>query len=113
MSSSPTIYKNESLNSERRSGSREPLKWVVLVYFGQDNWGKLVDLSESGMRFEFAQPPSNPKRDKAHQFHFASRTSLRKPLRKHCRKSTKTNCSFTQCLPTPAGSHSRIQHLRL
>src|SRR5256712_3339855 len=62
MSSSPTIYKNESLNSERRSGSREPLKWVVLVYFGQDNWGKLVDLSESGMRFEFAQPPSDRER---------------------------------------------------
>jgi len=44
-------------NSERRSGSRAPLKWVVLVYFDRDNWGKLVDLSESGMRFEFAQPP--------------------------------------------------------
>ena len=57
MSISPTIYENENQNSERRSGSRAPLKWVVLVYFGRDNWGKLVDLSESGMRFEFAQPP--------------------------------------------------------
>jgi len=35
---------------------------VVLVYFGLDNWGKLIDLSESGMRFEFAQPPSDRER---------------------------------------------------
>src|SRR5437588_12800506 len=27
--------------------SREPLKWVVLTYFGQDNWGKLIDLNET------------------------------------------------------------------
>jgi TonB family protein len=57
MSISPTIYKDESQNIERRSGTRAPLNWVVLVYFGEDNWGKLVDLSESGMCFEFAQPP--------------------------------------------------------
>jgi len=35
---------------------------VVLVYFGLDNWGKLIDVSESGMRFEFAQPPSDRER---------------------------------------------------
>jgi TonB family protein len=58
MSSSPTVYKDVGQNIERRSAPRGPLKWVVLVYFGQDNWGKLVDLSESGMCFEFAQPPS-------------------------------------------------------
>src|SRR5258708_34889139 len=62
MSSSPITYENKSLSSERRSLSREPLKWVVLVYFGLDNWGKLIDLSESGMRFEFAQPPSDRER---------------------------------------------------
>jgi len=62
MSSSPTVYKDEGQNSERRSGPRNPLKWVVLTYFGQDNWGKLVDLSESGMCFEFAQPPSDSER---------------------------------------------------
>src|SRR6266851_526552 len=62
MSISPTIFKNESRSSERRSGSRESFKWVVLVYFGQDNWGKLVDLSESGMCFEFAQLPSDRER---------------------------------------------------
>src|SRR5216684_4212495 len=62
MSISPTIFKNESRSSERRSGSRQSFKWVVLVYFGQDNWGKLVDLSESGMCFEFAQLPSDRER---------------------------------------------------
>src|SRR5258708_34431544 len=62
MSSSSITYENESPRSERRSESREPLKWVVLVYFGLDNWGKLIDLSESGMRFEFAQPPSDRER---------------------------------------------------
>jgi TonB family protein len=62
MSSSPTVYKDEGPNIERRSGPRGPLKGVVLVYFGQDNWGKLVDLSESGMCFEFAQPPSSRDR---------------------------------------------------
>jgi len=62
MSISPTIYEHENQNSERRSGSRAPLKWVVLVYFDRDNWGKLVDLSESGMRFEFAQPPLDRER---------------------------------------------------
>jgi protein TonB len=59
MSISPKIYEHENQNSERRSGSRARLNWVVLVYFGKDNWGKLVDLSSSGMRFEFAQPPLN------------------------------------------------------
>jgi len=62
MSISPTIFKNESRSSERRSGSRQSFKWVVLVYFGQENWGKLVDLSESGMCFEFAQLPSDRER---------------------------------------------------
>jgi TonB family protein len=62
MSSSPTIHKDEKQNSERRSALRGPLKCAVLVYFGQANWGKLLDLSESGMCFEFAQPPSNRKR---------------------------------------------------
>ncbi len=58
MSSSPTLHKDGSKVAERRSCSRAPLKWVVLVFFGQDNWGKLINLSESGMSFEFAQPPA-------------------------------------------------------
>src|SRR5258708_15785803 len=62
MSNSPMTHENESLTSERRSVSREPLKWVVLAYFGLDNWVKLIDLRESGMSFEFAQPPSELER---------------------------------------------------
>src|SRR6266851_3960560 len=57
MSSAPTIHKNDSSGSERRSCPREPLKWVVLVFFGEDNWGKLIDMSESGMSIEFAHLP--------------------------------------------------------
>jgi len=30
---------------------------VVLVLFGEDNWGKLIDISENGMSFEFGQLP--------------------------------------------------------
>src|SRR5215469_13002757 len=44
---------------ERRSSSREVLHhYVVLVYFGEDNWGKLTNMSESGMAFEFSRPPA-------------------------------------------------------
>src|SRR6266516_6003372 len=57
MSCAPTIHKNDSRGSERRSCPREPLKWVVLVFFGEDNWGKLIDMSESGMSIEFAHLP--------------------------------------------------------
>jgi len=32
--------------------------YVVLAFFGEDNWGKLTNLSESGMAIEFARPPS-------------------------------------------------------
>jgi TonB family protein len=31
---------------------------VVLVFFGEDNWGKLTDMSESGMSFEFSRQPA-------------------------------------------------------
>ena len=43
---------------ERRSCRRATLQWVVLVFFGGDQWGKLVDLSEKGMCFQFEQPPA-------------------------------------------------------
>jgi TonB family protein len=59
---SSVIQNLEKQAGERRARSREPLKWVVLTYFGQDNWGKLIDLNETGMRFEFYQAPSDRKR---------------------------------------------------
>ena len=43
---------------ERRSCRRATLQWVVLVFFGGDQWGKLVDLSEKGMCFQFEHPPA-------------------------------------------------------
>lgn len=58
MITSAAAHKNDWRTNERRSCSREELSWIVLVFFGQNNWGKLIDLSEKGMRFQFEQPPS-------------------------------------------------------
>jgi TonB family protein len=58
MFTSATAHKQDWKTNERRSCSREALNWIVLVFFGQNNWGKLVDLSEKGMCFQFEQPPS-------------------------------------------------------
>ena len=49
------VHKHED---ERRSCRRATLQWVVLVFFGGDHWGKLVDLSEKGMCFQFEHPPA-------------------------------------------------------
>lgn len=59
MSTSPAISNNNSKRGERRGRRRETLNhYVVLVFFGQDNWGKLINMSESGLAFEFSEPPS-------------------------------------------------------
>lgn len=57
MFTSAAAHKNDWRTNERRSCSREALNWIVLVFFGQNNWGKLVDLSEKGMCFQFEQTP--------------------------------------------------------
>lgn len=58
MSSSPVISGDKAKREERRSSSREVLNhYVVLVYFGEDNWGKLTNMSENGMAFEFSKAP--------------------------------------------------------
>lgn len=57
MYTSAAGHKHDWRASERRSCHREPLQWAVLVFFG-DNWGKLIDLSERGMSFQFAHAPS-------------------------------------------------------
>jgi TonB family protein len=62
MSASPIIRKDECQIRERRICPREQLKCVVLVYFGENSWGRLIDLSKSGMCFEFAQPLSDRER---------------------------------------------------
>ncbi|HKW64878.1 MAG TPA: TonB family protein [Candidatus Acidoferrum sp.] len=58
MNTSTAAHKHDWRTNERRSCLREELSWIVLVFFGQNNWGKLIDLSERGMRFQFEQPPS-------------------------------------------------------
>lgn len=47
---------------ERRSRSREPLPSVVLVFFENQNWGKLIEMNEDGMSFEFAHLPALRRR---------------------------------------------------
>src|SRR5207244_12514482 len=46
MFSSEAVHRYEGQVDERRSCRRATLQWVVLVFFGGDQWGKLVDLSE-------------------------------------------------------------------
>src|SRR5690348_1084345 len=58
MSTSAAAHKHDWRSNERRSSPREPLRWIVLVFFGQNNWGKLIDLSEKGMCFQLEQTPS-------------------------------------------------------
>ena len=57
MFTSAAAHKHDWRTNDRRSCSREALNWIVLVFFGQNNWGKLVDLSEKGMCFQFEQAP--------------------------------------------------------
>lgn len=58
MLTSSAAHKHDWRTNERRSCLRESLNWIVLVFFGQNNWGKLMDLSEKGMCFQFEQAPS-------------------------------------------------------
>src|SRR6202007_2824064 len=65
MSSSTTTLKDSARTEERRRSPRETLRhYVILVFFGEDNWGKLTNMSESGMAFEFSKPPSSCERVK-------------------------------------------------
>lgn len=59
MSLSTKVSKEIPAPRERRGCSREILKhYSVLVFFGESNWGKIIDISESGMSFEFAAAPT-------------------------------------------------------
>lgn len=58
MFTSEAVHRHDGRASERRSCRRTTLQWVVLVYFGQDHWGKLIDLSERGMCFQFEHTPA-------------------------------------------------------
>jgi TonB family protein len=58
MFTSTTIHNHNGKAQERRACHRSLLNWAVLVSFEQNNWGKLIDVSEKGMSFQFAHPPS-------------------------------------------------------
>lgn len=59
MSLSTKVSKEIPAPRERRGCSREILKhYSVLVFFGESNWGKIINISESGMSFEFAAAPT-------------------------------------------------------
>jgi TonB family protein len=45
-------------SADRRAHPRETLPWLALTFFDSDNWGRLINLSETGMAFEFSQPPA-------------------------------------------------------
>ena len=63
MPTSAATSRDSERTEERRNAARETLRrYVVLVFFGEDNWGKLTNMSESGMAFEFAKPPSLEER---------------------------------------------------
>ena len=55
---SSTLPLNSARVKERRGRLREPLRGIVLVFFGNRNWGKLIEMNEEGMSFEFAHLPS-------------------------------------------------------
>src|ERR1700741_1001807 len=58
MFSSSTLPPNSRRVKERRGRLRGPLRGIVLVFFGNRNWGKLIEMNEEGMSFEFAHLPS-------------------------------------------------------
>jgi c-di-GMP-binding flagellar brake protein YcgR len=51
------LEKDDARSGNRRAGPRGALGAVVLVYFGQQNWGRLLNISEGGMALEFDQLP--------------------------------------------------------
>src|SRR2546430_3625202 len=92
MSSSPVISTDKAKPGERRSSSRGVLNhYVVLVYFGEDNWGKLTNMSEGGMAFEFSRPPVLHAR-----INFTFQVMGCMPMPHEDRKSTRLNSSHSQ-----------------
>jgi TonB family protein len=54
-----TTQKEQVETDNRRLYPRETIRGVVLVFFARGKWGRLINISEGGMAFEFYQlPPS-------------------------------------------------------
>src|SRR5258706_7229978 len=59
---SPTTQKEQVETNNRRLYSRGTMRAVTLVFFGPGKWGKLINISEGGMAFEFYQLPPSGQR---------------------------------------------------
>ncbi len=57
MFTSEAVHRDDWRAKERRACHRSLLNRAILVFFGQENWGKLIDVSERGMSFQFDHPP--------------------------------------------------------
>jgi TonB family protein len=59
---SSTTQKEQVETDNRRLYPRGTIRRVVLVFFGLGKWGKLINISEGGMAFEFYEPPPRGQR---------------------------------------------------
>src|SRR6266404_4924560 len=57
-----TTQKEQVETNNRRLYSRGTMRVVTLVFFGPGKWGKLINISEGGMAFEFYQHPPSGQR---------------------------------------------------
>jgi TonB family protein len=57
-----TTHKEQVETDNRRLYPRETIRGVVLVFFGPGKWGRLLNICEGGMAFEFYQPPPTDQR---------------------------------------------------
>jgi hypothetical protein len=57
-----TTHKEQVETDNRRLYPRETIRGVVLVFFGPGKWGRLLNICEGGMAFEFYQPPPTGQR---------------------------------------------------
>jgi TonB family protein len=57
-----TSHKEQIETNNRRLCPRGTFRGAVLVFFGLGKWGKLINISEGGMAFEFYELPPNGER---------------------------------------------------
>jgi TonB family protein len=57
-----TTQKEQVETANRRLYPRGTIRGVVLVFFGLGKWGRLINISEGGMAFEFYQLPPSDQR---------------------------------------------------
>ena len=57
-----TTHKEQVETDNRRLYPRGTISGVVLVFFGAGKWGRLINICEGGMAFEFYEPPPRGQR---------------------------------------------------